>query len=178
MFKKGFILFFALLLSINGIGQSADNLKAINEVWRKFCKSFETLDYELFAEIHSQDLIRISGGKRIKAYDAYIEGYKSHFTKAKKANETKAISLRFFERINNDKIASERGFYKSVSNPETPNERISYGQFHALLQNENGTWKILMDYDSDNGGTVSSADFESANALEDIDPFVLKPKSK
>ncbi|MBT8232302.1 MAG: hypothetical protein HKO66_11200, partial [Saprospiraceae bacterium] len=97
---------------------------------------------------------------------------------AKKGNETKAISLRFFERINNDKIASERGFYKSVSNPETPNERISYGQFHALLQNENGTWKILMDYDSDNGGTVSSADFESANALEDIDPFVLKPKSK
>jgi len=48
--------------------QTANNLKEINQVWYQFYQAFDSLDYKPMAEIHSKDLIRISGGRRISDY--------------------------------------------------------------------------------------------------------------
>ena len=57
-----------LILVTTGNAQTKDNFEHINKTWSKFHKAFETLDYRLMAEIHSEDLVRISGGKRISDY--------------------------------------------------------------------------------------------------------------
>ncbi|WP_299123604.1 nuclear transport factor 2 family protein [uncultured Winogradskyella sp.] len=165
------ILFFALSINLSS-AQSLDNLKAINSVWSKFYKAFETLDYTLMAEIHSKDLVRISGGKRIINYTTYINNYKAGFKRDKESNQSQSISLRFFERINNDSAASERGIYKLVRNKGTENEQAYYGQFHVLFKKTNGEWKITMDYDSSEGETIGEEDYKKAFAIDDFDKFL------
>jgi hypothetical protein len=172
MFKK-IILFvvFLMLFSNTNEAQNKDHLEAINTVWAKFYKAFETLDYTLMEEIHTKELVRVSGGKRILDYDTYIKGYKSSFQNSKDTNQTSHISLRFFERINNDKTASERGIYKLIRNKGTEKEQAYYGQFHVLFKKINDEWKIIMDYDSSESGTIGEDDYNKAFAIDDFDKF-------
>lgn len=172
MLKKISVLALFLVVSFNqSNAQHIDHLKAINGVWSKFYSAFETLDYTLMAGIHAKDLVRVSGGKNILDYNTYINNYKSGFQRDKDANVTSTISLRFFERINNDSTASERGIYKLIRNKDTETEQTYYGQFHVLFRKTNGEWKIIMDYDSTESGTIGEEDYNKAYAINDFDKF-------
>ncbi|EDP69641.1 hypothetical protein FBALC1_05633 [Flavobacteriales bacterium ALC-1] len=161
-----------LFISISPVNaQSSENLKAINTVWAKFYKAFETLDYTLMAEIHDKDLVRVSGGRNILDYDTYINNYKAGFQRDKEAKQTSMISLRFFERINNDSTASERGVYKLIRNKGKDNEQAYYGQFHVLFKKIDGLWKITMDYDSNESNTIGEDDYNKAYAIDDFEKF-------
>lgn len=162
-----FFLFFSGLAS----GQSLENLKEINKVWSKFYQAFDDLDHEIMAEIHSKKLIRISGGNSISDYTTYINNYKKTFENAKKDQFTNRISLRFFERINNDSIASERGIYK-LERSKQENKQTYYGKFHVLFSKENGIWKILMDYDSNEANSIGEKDYAEAHAIDEFDKFI------
>ncbi len=159
------------MLSLGAIhtnySQGANNFKDINTMWSKFAQAFDVLDYQSIAEIHTKDLIRIPGGNQLLDYDNYILTYKIDFEQAKKTKAKRAISFRFFERIHNDSIASEKGVYEVVMGNQT-----YYGKFHVLLKKENGDWKIFMDYDSNEGGTVGEKDFSEAIAITDLSKFV------
>lgn len=168
------LLLFLFALTSQGNSQTLNDIKEINEVWNKFYEAFDDLDYTLMAEIHSKRLIRISGGKRITDYENYIDSYKIRFQKSKKNKNTNNISLRFFERIRNDSIASERGIYKLIANKGKQNERTYYGQFHVILTKENGIWKILMDYDSNEANTIDEKDYAKAHGINDFDAFIKK----
>jgi len=175
MIKK---IIFSTLLAI-GFGnpvytQTSTNLKEINQVWSKFYQAFETLDYTLMADIHSKDLVRISGGQCISDYDTYINRYKSNFAKSKENGISNNVSIRFFERINNDSVASERGIYRLIRNKDKNDEQAYYGQFHVIYKKENGQWKILMDYDSTELNTIGDEDFKRAYSIDDFDPFLKK----
>ena len=152
--------------------QTKENLEAINTTWDKFYQAFSTLDYTLMAEIHSKDLVRVSGGKRILDYDTYINNYKAGFERDKTAGVTSDISLRFFERVNNDSTASERGIYRLVRNKGKDNEQIYYGQFHVLFQKMDNTWMITMDYDSSENGTIGEDDYKKAFAIDNFEAFL------
>ena len=77
MYKKIIFSIIFLFTFISVKAQSENRLKDINKVWRKFYQAFDSLDANIMAEIHSKKLIRISGGKRIKNYQEYINGYKN-----------------------------------------------------------------------------------------------------
>ncbi len=150
--------------------QNEKHLKSINEqVWEPFTKAFETFDYELFGSIHRTDLVRISGdGKRIKAFPDYIDGYKKRWQN-KKGEQT--ISFRFFERITTDELASERGIYKLTVNLNTAEQKSYYGQFHVLLKNTNGQWKLIMDYDSSEKSSINEASYAAAFSIDDFEKY-------
>ncbi len=172
MFKK--LLIFTVFLSLftlQGHSQSFKNLKDINKTWEKFYKAFDSLDYTLMADIHSEKLIRISGGNRITDYKTYINNYKATFDRAKENKTSNTISLRFFERISNDSTASERGVYKltRIENGKAP--KSYYGQFHVIFIKENNTWKILMDYDSSEGNTIGEEAYQKAKDINNFDAF-------
>ncbi len=152
--------------------QSIDNLKEINKVWEKFYKAFDSLDHQFMAEIHSKKLIRISGGKRISDYETYIKGYERRFKKAKENKTSNTISLRFFERVNNDSIASERGIYKLIRIEKDKKEQVYYGQFHVLFIKEHDEWKILMDYDSNEGNSIGEKEYRNAHGINQFDKFI------
>ena len=157
--------------SIAVIAQNKTDLEDINTTWAKFYKAFETLDYTLMADIHSKDLVRVSGGRRIIDYDTYINNYKASFERDKSAGQTSHISLRFFERLCNGSTASERGVYKLVRNKGTDKEQAYYGQFHVLFKKVNNEWKITMDYDSSEGGSIDETSYNNAHAIDDLDKF-------
>ncbi|ULC60648.1 nuclear transport factor 2 family protein [Flaviramulus sp. BrNp1-15] len=166
-----YFTFFALFfISNSNHSQNTDHLKAINEdVWSNFSKAFETLDYELFTSIHTQDLIRVSGNsKKIKNKTEYLKSYKQQWAN-KDLNQT--ISFRFLERIANENSASERGIYKLTRNPNTPNEKSYYGKFHVLLKKEQGVWKLLADYDSSENNTINEASYNEAFAIDNFDKY-------
>ena len=162
-----------LLVTSVVTSQSEENLKAINKVWAKFYQAFETLDHQPMAEIHSKDLVRISGGKNIRDYDSYINNYKMSYQYFKSNGISNNISLRFFERINNETVASERGVYR-LEQIKDGESKFYYGQFHVLFKKEEGEWKILMDYDSSESDTIDGEDFEKAHAIDNFGPFVNK----
>jgi hypothetical protein len=172
MKKLHFTLLIAFLSISYSHSQSKANLQQINSTWLKFYKAFATLDYTLMADIHSENLVRISGGKRILDYETYITNYKKSFERDKATGQTSEISLRFFERLNNDNTASERGIYKLIRNKGTDKEKAYYGQFHVLLKKIDGFWKITMDYDSSEGGTIGEDDYNKAFAIDDFEKFI------
>ena len=172
MLKKSLILVvFLVFYTNNSQAQNIENLKAINAVWAKFYSAFETLDYTQMADIHSKDLVRVSSGVNILDYDTYIDNYKINFQRDKEYKQTNTISLRFFERINNDDTASERGIYKLVRNKGTEKEGAYYGQFHVIFKKIDGEWKIIMDYDSTESNTIGEDDYNKAFAIDDFDNF-------
>ena len=166
IYSTSFLLLF--LLSVSTLtSQNTDNLKAINlDLWQNFTKAFEELDYNLFASLHSNNMIRVSGdAKTIKNKTKYIDGYKNHW-KSKNIHQT--ISFRFLERINDNTKASERGIYKLTRNPNTENEKSYYGKFHVILKKENKIWKILVDYDSSEKNTINEEAYLQAVDIEDF----------
>lgn len=173
MFNK-LVLFtlFLVVFTHQGNSQSLNNLKEINEIWEKFYQAFDSLDYKPMAEIHSKTLVRISGGKRIMDYETYINSYKTRFKKAKENNTSNEISLRFFERVSNDFSASERGIYKLTITDDQGNKRTYYGQFHVVFKKEDGKWRILVDYDSNEENTIGEKDYVKAHAINELDKFI------
>jgi len=152
-----------------------NTLEQINEqVWYLFYKAYKELDAQIMADIHSNQLIRISGnGQKILDYDTYVKQYKTNFEKTKTKGETKEIALRFFERFYTKDKASERGIYELIVNKDSADEKRYYGQFHVISQKENEVWKILMDYDSNENKTIGEADFKAAFAIDDVEAFAV-----
>jgi len=155
---------------------SIKNLKDINnDVHRKFYQAYDSLDYKLMESIHSKKLIRIPADRKIILdYEEYMKQNKRSFEYAKENNGTLNIELRFFERLNNDSVASERGIYKFTINKGREDERIFYGKFHVLLKKEDNAWKILMDYDSNENNTIGEKDFDNAYEMNNFEKFLNK----
>lgn len=68
-------------------------------------------------------------------------------------------------------MASERGIY-ALTRREGGESRTFYGQFHVLFKKQAGVWQILMDYDSDEGGSIGETQFLEAHPIDDLEPFL------
>ncbi|NMM47794.1 nuclear transport factor 2 family protein [Marinigracilibium pacificum] len=167
--KYKILLIQFIFLSFSGFGQYHDYEDINNQVWAKFEKAFVDLNPGLMAEIHSRDLARIpADNNRILNYEEYIDSFHKRFDRAKSNHIKYEIELRFIERIANGFTASERGIYQLIVINEQDEPRSYYGKFHVLLRKENGLWKILMDYDSNEGGKIGKEDFDKANEIDDF----------
>lgn len=74
-------IFFSVLflgLSVSAFSQGED-LKDINtQIWANFTKAFENLDYQLFSDLHSANLVRVGGdSKSVKDKTAHIKVMKT-----------------------------------------------------------------------------------------------------
>ena len=149
------LLIALLFVSFSVFGQSAQ--KEINEqVWKPFIKGFDENNAALFMSVHSKDLIRSPrDAKKVLNWDQYNE-------QTSKQTGVHDIELRFSERVNNDSQAIDVGIYKT----SYPNHPPYYGRFHVVLRKENNVWKILVDMDSNEGGTIGEKQFLAAQPME------------
>ena len=46
-----------------------------------------------------------------------------------------------------------------------------YGRFHTFARKEEGRWRIAVDYDSDEGGTIDDAAFAAGTEMDDVAAF-------
>lgn len=136
--------------TVTVVAQSNDHQTAINEqVWKPFIKYYNSRDRKGFASVHSKDVARVSqDDNRILNASEYFKE-PSEAQKARNADRTLAIELRFIQRIANEDKAFEVGYYKTTTTDiKTGVVRTNYGKFHVLLIKEEGKWKILMDADA------------------------------
>jgi ketosteroid isomerase-like protein len=148
-----------------------DQQQIDDQVWKPFTKAITERDPEAFMAVHSKDVIRVvRDGKEVKNYESYkkgmVENWPKYRTYVKENNLKVDFELRFLERHSNGNEAFEVGYYKSETIKPNGEKRTSYGQFHVALRKENGVWKILVDSDSSNGGTITEEMFAAASPIE------------
>lgn len=165
MNKPG-LLFILVTLSV--IGYSQDVQKQINDqVWSPFITTFNNHDTKGFMAVHSHDLVRAPrDSKTVLNFEQYKKQNEEGDKRSVQQKAKRTIELRFLERIANESQAFEVGVYKTTNINAQGESRSFYGKFHVVLRKENSTWKILVDSDSSEGGTIDEKDFEAAKPLE------------
>jgi ketosteroid isomerase-like protein len=155
-------LLFAILLVPALSSAQADIQKAINDqVWKPFIQNFNSGNTEGFMAVHSKDLVRVPrDSKKLSDFAQYKKQLEYNGKSAKRT-----IELRFTERITGDNKASEVGIYKTTVTTPQGEIKTHYGKFLVILRKENGTWKILVDTDSSEGGTITEEAFLAAHPL-------------
>ena len=148
--------------------QGQDLQKEINEqVWKPFIEGFTNGDTDQFMNVHSKDLVRSPrDSKSIQTWDEYYQGTKAGNERRKTSGRKSEIELRFTERIATAQQAIDVGIYKTTNIAGDGQRRSFYGRFHVVMRKESGTWKILVDTDSSEGGTISEAAFTAAKPME------------
>ncbi len=147
------------------------------DIWLPFSESYAENSVEKYAALHSADFIRVSGGANssISNLENYIAQSRVHFGNNQTEGRKIRIEFRFLERIANDSTASERGIYHYISEDKVGKIWDGYGKFHVIERIENGQWKILVDYDSDENKTIGQDDWDAAFGLE---YWGILPKSR
>ena len=130
------------------------------------------MDIQPFKRIHSKRLVRVGSGTRISDYKSYMAKQAERFEKAKQQGTRYEIALRFFERAVSQQHASERGIYRLTVYQKDKESVDYYGQFHVIHRKEKRKWKILVDYDSNEGNTIGVEQFEAAHAQYNLTPFL------
>jgi ketosteroid isomerase-like protein len=157
-----------LLLLISSSLFAQDTQKEINEqVWKPFIKGLSGGDAELFMSVHSKDLVR-SGrdSKKVLNWDDYYTNTKASNEWGRENKVRLEIELHFTERISNANQAIDVGIYKTTSFAADGKQHSGYGRFHVVHRKENGTWKILVDTDSNEGNTIGESQFLAAKPME------------
>lgn len=160
---------FFLLFSISAFGQN-DQADINNQVWKPFTKAIMTQDVAGFIALHSNDVVRAElNSNRVLNYAEYLAGIEKSWPGWKESiqkNRTQyTFELRFLQRISNGAQAYEVGYFKNES-ITAGQKRMSIGKFQVALRKENGIWKILVDSDSNEGGTITEEMFLKAKPLE------------
>ena len=140
--------------------------KAIDhDVWLPFIDAYKNLDITKYLSLHTEDFIRATGGQNgsLRNKKEYSTSVQSQFTENKNNKQNIAIAFSFFERNANETTASERGIYRYSITHDNGETQHFYGKFHVFLRKINGIWKIVVDYDSDEDGTIGEEDFEKGD---------------
>ena len=143
----------------------AQSQNEINEqVWKPFIENFNNRNNVGFMAVHSKDVIRSPrDSKTIFGWDEYFRQLQQG--QSKTPTGQRSIELRFTERIVKDNLAFDVGIYKTSFKPNNGIPNSFYGRFHVVLRKENAIWKILVDTDSSEGGTIGEKDFLSAKEM-------------
>ena len=136
------------------------------QVWKPFQEAFQNLDAEALNAIYAENVIRVTpdgidtqGSFKLKN----VERFKIY----KAEGKTIALDFWFDDRKTNATTSYEVGFYCLAFTSSNGSADFIYGQFHIVLKNTNGNWKIAQDWDTGtlNGSTITKEDFERKTPL-------------
>lgn len=138
------------------------------DIWKPFVAAFAAGSADDYFALHSASLVRVMGdAKRVEPRDAWTKGTRGMFKHFAERGIKPSISFRFLERLANGEAASERGIFEFTTVDAKGEARRAYGKFHVISRKEGGRWKILVDYDSNERGTITRETFLAAHAPGD-----------
>lgn len=157
-----------LFLSVAVSGWAQSHSAEINtHVWKPFIEAFNGYESDRFLSLHSQDLVRSArDGKQVLTWAQYLGETRQGQARDKERGNKRTLELRFTERLSNGQQAIDVGIYKTVYVLTNGTTEAYYGRFHVVLRKENNRWKILVDTDSSENGTIGERDFLAAQPLE------------
>lgn len=163
-------IFFCFFFLATNLRAQTDQQQIDEQVWKPFTNAIMTQDVSGFVTLHSKDLVRAEiNQKKIMNREEYQKGMETNWPAWKQSmekNKTKySFELRFTERLSNGNTAYEVGYFKNEMTNPNGTVTKSYGKFHVVLRKENGTWKVLVDSDSNEGGTITDEMFLAAKPI-------------
>lgn len=145
---------------------SLERLRAINrDVWQPFVAAYAAGSAGQYMALHTEDFIRATTDET-KDLTTYSADSQRHFEYNRENRLRCEIAFSFFERSIGATSASERGIYRYTVIASDGNRTSYYGRFHVIHRLENGRWKIAVDYDSDEDGTIGQDDFEAGLPMD------------
>ena len=152
------------IVAVHANGQSvADQID--RDVWHPFVETFSKFDVAGFMAVHTYDVIRVSrDGGSILIGDDYAESMRNNFAQGKENGTVRSIEFTFIERLHKDNTAFEVGYYR-IKGARGGQEYVGYGKFQVVLRKVDGTWKIAVDSDTSDGGSILEEDFMSGAPL-------------
>ena len=132
-------------------------------------RAYAQRDATAFAQLHAPELVRVEAASRWAGnLEAYLERTAAFFDDMTRRGGTIAITFRFVERVVDGPIASERGVYRIDMTLPGEAERVFYGRFHTFARKSDGHWRIVVDYDTTDAGTVNEDTFAAAHELDNF----------
>ncbi|MBN1649882.1 MAG: nuclear transport factor 2 family protein [Bacteroidales bacterium] len=167
------VIFISLWVN-NLNAQDTNVFRQINtQVWEKFEEAFITNNPELLNSLHTDNVLRIpSDSKTIIIGKEYFENQKKSFAWVLENGYKTLMELRFIERISYDNYASERGIFKIIVIEPGDIKQQYFGKFHMILEKKDEAWKISVNYDSTENGTIDELSFKNASDMWDFKPFL------
>lgn len=119
----------------------------LDAYWAEVSRSVKTGDFPAYQAGCHEKAVLVSGSKRVSyPLSQALSRWKKEFDDTKAGNRESAVEFRFAHRFGDAVTAHESGIFcytwKQGDGEATP----EYVEFEALLLKENGTWKILMEY--------------------------------
>jgi hypothetical protein len=159
-----------VMLSTCSSAVSQNLQQEINEqVWKVQLEAMKENNSAKFMTVMSDEVVQVSYDREVIRDKAGFEKQAAEtYTRMKEARLTRNMEFRFLNRIANNMLAFEDGFYKFELINENLEKKVFYGYFQVALRKENNIWKVLVDYDSENykGVTANEEMFNSAKGLE------------
>lgn len=153
--------------------QDRELLAELNaQIWIPFHEAYRDGEPEKYLALHRPEFIRGEGTtKVVRTLDEYAVGVRRSFEIWKERGLKIDLQFRFLERIVKGAQASERGIYQfTLASPDGQTETF-YGQFHTFSRKVDGRWQLVVDYDSNEGGTIDAAKYHAAAAVDDFSRF-------
>lgn len=136
------------------------------EVWIPLLAASDAFDADGFLALQSKDLVRVSvDAKQVYGLARYQAEIREGFARARARGVVRKSDARFVERLVSGDLAYETGYFRSEARLPGGEVRVRYSRFEFVLRREDGRWRILVDEDSTDGGTITEEAFRAATPL-------------
>ena len=162
-----FTLFFLTTASLLSQSSSLEIQREIDrEVWVPFHRAFEAMDATTFNNLYADEVIRVTPAG-IDTEETFKEKNKERFRQGKAKGTTRKLDFWFESRHTDQHTSYEVGLFKITSSDPGSESITFYGQFHIVIEQIDGEWKITQDWDSDqlNGQKITEEDFNKQEPI-------------
>ena len=127
-------------------------------VWKTFQYAFEALDGDALNSVYADEVLRVTPDG-LDTAGLFKEANKERFQKNREAGDRISLDFWLDTRHTKASVSYDTGFYRIAMTSSTGETSYAYGQFHIVLKNINGYWKIVQDWDTGSiGGRPITAD--------------------
>jgi len=164
--KQALLAVFFTFLTLNTTPGLADiNLEATHKeinktVWKAFQDAFQALDGKALNDVYADNVLRITSDG-IDTQSAFKEANVTRFAENIKNGDRIALDFWLDSRQTNETTSYDVGFYRMAMTTSAGATNTFYGQFHIVLKNIDGGWKIAQDWDTSSigGKPITAKDF-------------------
>lgn len=136
------------------------------DVWIPFLAASNAFDADGFLAVQSKDMVRVSpDANEVYGLARYEREIREGFARAKTRGLTRKSEMRFLKRTSSEGLAYETGYFRSEARLASGEVRVRFSRFEMVLKKEEGKWKILIDKDSAEGGSITEEAFRAAEPM-------------
>ena len=144
------------LILISHLAAAADVSSIQSEidqtVWKPFKAAFEGLDGEALNALYAEEVLRVTPEAGLDTSGLFKQANRNRFEANIANGDRIQLDFWFDSRHTSTSTSYDVGFYRVRITEADGTASSFYGQFHIVLENIAGSWKIVQDWDTDQIG--------------------------